>query len=105
MHFFSSLELQEIGGVLIPWLNRQGDKSGFDSNKRAAIEMLKRWDADHNPRNLSRSEVRGLHELLTGVLGDVRPPSGLRKGLASFGIIGSNGEKLYQVRLKLESLI
>ena len=77
----------------------------FSEDSLAARTMLQSWDANRGPRYLSKSEMRGLHALLMIILGEARPPGGLRKGLASFGLLEDNGQTLYNARVKLQQSI
>lgn len=63
--------------------------------------MLHNWSTARGLRNLKRSEMSGLHSLLTVILGEVRPPGGLRKGLSNIGLLSDDGQILHQARLKL----
>lgn len=119
---FSNNELSEIAFVIrtnFPRLSGEALTSsfweGFNPQREeeirrifssrdsvAARTMLNSWDATRCSRSLSGAEMRGLHALLTIILGDVRPPSGLRKGFAVVGLIENDGQTLYKARVKLQ---
>jgi len=119
---FSNAELSAVANVIGPMIPRLSGSSLFSSfhdganpqreseirrifdsaDSLAARTMLQSWDATHGSRNLSSAEMRGLHALLTIILGDVRPPSGLRKGFAAFGLIEDSGQSLFSARVKLQ---
>ena len=119
---FSNDELSAIANVIgpmIPRLSGSALTSSFheganpqreseirrifeSADSLAARTMLQSWDATRGSRSLSGAEMRGLHALLMIILGDVRPPSGLRKGFAAFGLIENDGQTLYKARVKLQ---
>jgi len=118
---FSDVELDAIARVIAPAIPRLLGRSlkssfarGFNSARETKVQevahsqeslaartMLHNWSTARGLRNLNRSEMSGLHSLLTVILGEVRPPGGLRKGLSNIGLLSDDGQVLYQARLKL----
>jgi len=101
---------QSLGSSFREGYNPEREKAireAFNSPESgAARRMLQRWqDRGEVGLKPSREEAKGLHLLLTVILGPNRRPGGVMKGLSVIGLIEDDGMLLYKTRCKIEDAL